>query len=113
MLKDKNKRKNKRYNCYVPVDGKEGSFDHTQTVDISKNGIGFISDHQLPLNERIAVEIDLAPNTEPVVVLGTVKWVRKLSDSDQYRIGMTFSEVLSGSKTEFSKYLRQELVSSL
>lgn len=115
MKNSKEQRKAKRYNCAVPVDGKFGSaFDHTQTVDISRNGIGFISDSALPLNEKIAVEIALSPDGEPVVVMGVVKWVRKLTDSDQYRIGMTFSEVLSGSQTRLNQYLRvdKSLVSS-
>jgi hypothetical protein len=46
--------------------------------------------------------------------MGVVKWVRKLSDSDQYRIGMTFAQVLSGSQTRLNQYLRvdKSLVSS-
>jgi hypothetical protein len=107
MANSKDQRKAKRYSCAVPVDGKEGSaFDHTHTVDISRSGIGFVSDTAIPLNEKIAVEIALSPDTEPVVVLGVVKWVRKLTDCEQYRIGMTFSEILSGSQTRLNKYLR-------
>jgi c-di-GMP-binding flagellar brake protein YcgR len=115
MKNSKEQRKAKRYNCAVPVDGKQGSpFDHTRTVDISRNGIGFISDSALPLNQKIAVEIALSPEGEPVVVMGVVKWVRKLTDSEQYRIGMTFSQVLSGSQTRLNQYLRvdKSLVSS-
>ena len=107
MKTDKEQRKAKRYCCAVPVDGKEGSaFDRTRTVDISRNGIGFISDSAFPLNQKIAVEIALSPDGEPVVVMGVVKWVRKLTDSEQYRIGMTFADVLSGSSTRLNKYLR-------
>lgn len=107
MKSTKEQRKAKRYNCTVPVDGKQGSpFDHTRTVDISRNGIGFISDTALPINQKIAVEIALSPDGEPVVVMGVVKWVRKLTDSDQYRIGMTFAQVLSGSQTRLNQYLR-------
>ena len=115
MENTKDQRKAKRYNCIVPVDGKQGSaFDHTRTVDISRSGIGFVSDTALPLNQKIAVEIALSPDGEPVVVMGVVKWVRKLSDSDQYRIGMTFAQVLSGSQTRLNQYLRvdKSLVSS-
>ena len=107
MKNTKEQRKAKRYNCAVPVDGKQGSpFDHTRTVDISRNGIGFISDTALPLHQKIAVEIALSPDGEPVVVMGVVKWVRKLTDCDQYRIGMTFAQVLSGSQTRLNQYLR-------
>ena len=109
MKSSKEQRKAKRYNCTVPVDGKEGSvFEHTRTVDISRNGIGFVSDTALPLNQKIAVEIALSADGEPVVVMGVVKWVRKLTDSDQYRIGMTFAEVLSGSQTRLNQFLRMD-----
>ena len=51
------------------------------------------------------LEIVLKPNTEPVMVVGVVKWVRKLGNSEQYRIGMVFSEIISGSSTRLDKYL--------
>jgi len=106
MKGPKDKRKYKRYICLVPVEGKEGSsFDTSQTVDISRDGIGFISSRAIPLNEKIVVEIALTPANEPILVLGEIKWVRKLSDVDNYRIGMTFLEVLSGSRLQLSKYL--------
>ena len=107
MKSTKEKRKYNRYQCLVPVEGKEGSsFDSTQTIDISRDGIGFISHRAIPLNEKIVVEIALTPTSEPILVLGVIKWVRKLSDSDQYRVGMTFLEVLSGSQSRLNKYLR-------
>jgi hypothetical protein len=40
-----------------------------------------------------------------VMVIGVVKWVRKLGNTDQYRVGMVFSEVISGSPTRLDKYL--------
>ena len=43
-----NQRSEARYNCFVPVEGKEGSeFDRTKTLDISRHGIGFLSSHLL------------------------------------------------------------------
>lgn len=101
-----NQRIEARYNCLVPVEGKEGSeFDRTKTLDISRHGIGFLSSHPIGINQKIALEIVLKPNTEPVMVIGVVKWVRKLEVSDQYRIGMVFSEIISGSGTRLDKYL--------
>ncbi len=105
MATASNKRTETRHDCYVPVEGKDGSeFDQTKTVDISRHGIGFLSAHPIPINQKIAVEIALKPNTEPVLVIGVVKWVRKLSDNEQYRVGMTFSEIISGSQTRLDKY---------
>ena len=106
MKTAQNKRSEDRYNCFVPVEGKTGSeFDQTRTVDISRHGIGFLSAHPIPLNQKIAVEIALKPNTEPVLVVGVVKWVRKIGVSDQYRFGMVFSEMISGSSSRLDKYL--------
>jgi len=106
MSSGTNQRSETRQNCYVPVEGKEGSqFEQTKTLDISRNGIGLISSHPVQLNQKIALEIVLKPNTEPVIVVGTVKWVHKIESSDQYRIGMVFSEIISGSSTRLDKYL--------
>ena len=101
-----NQRSEARYNCFVPVEGKQGyEYDQTKTLDISRHGIGLLSSHPININQKIAVEIVLKPNTEPVMVIGVVKWVRKIGVSDQYRVGMSFAEILSGSPTRLDKYL--------
>ena len=106
MNNPEDKRKSRRFNCLVPVDGKEGSvFAKTKTVDISRDGIGFISNHSIPLHEKIAIELALRSEADPVLVIGEVKWVRKLSDSDQYRIGLTFSDIIDGSRDELESTL--------
>ena len=108
MKTPSNKRTENRQGCTVPVEGKDGAaFSNTKTIDISRHGIGFVSSHPHEINEKVAIEIQLKPNTEPVLVLGVVKWVRKISDSSQYRIGLNFQEVLSGSQARLDKYLRQ------
>ena len=100
-----NNRIENRNNCFVPVDGKsDSSFDKTQTVDISSHGIGFISSHPHNINEKIAIEIQLKPNTDPVLVIGIVKWVHRLSDSEQYRVGMNYDKISSGSQRRLDRY---------
>jgi hypothetical protein len=101
-----NQRSEARFGCLVPVEGKEGFvFDQSKTLDISRHGIGLVSSHPIGVNQKIALEIIIKPNTEPIMVIGVVKWVRKLGASDQYRVGMAFSEVISGSPTRLNKYL--------
>ena len=74
-----NQRSEARYNCFVPVEGKEGSeFDQTKTLDISRHGIGLISSQPIAINQKIALEIVLKPNTEPITAIGIVKWARKI-----------------------------------
>jgi len=100
-----NQRSESRYDCFVPVEGKQGcEYERTKTLDISRHGIGLLSSQPIGLNQKIALEIVLKPNTEPVMVIGVVKWVRKIGSTDQYRVGMVFSEIISGSPTRLDKY---------
>src|SRR6185503_14460851 len=88
------KRKSPRFECQVPIMTKKGTaFDTSQTVDISQGGVGIISERFIPINTKMAVEIALAPESEPVLTVGRVKWVQKIPQSDQFRIGMVFSKV--------------------
>ena len=105
MSKGLNKRKSKRLSCEVPLEGKKGSvFDATNVIDISKGGIGFISSRRIPVNKKIPIQLDLDENDMPVLVIGRVKWSRAINGSSQYRIGVTFEEVMHGSKTRLQKY---------
>lgn len=106
MNKKMEKRKEDRHQCLVPVESKKGTlFESSQTVDISKNGMGFISSHLVALSKKIPVEIALTPEGDPVLVMGKVKWVRHMSGSKHYRVGMTFTNVLSGSKFHLENIL--------
>jgi len=96
MKSVKNKRVSKRKSCLVPVEGKRGSsFADTQTVDISKGGMGLISKRAIPLDEKIAVEIATSPDAEPILVLGKVVWIRKMDAKDRYRVGLKFQKAFS------------------
>src|ERR1700733_10765360 len=102
-----NNRMGTRQNCFVPVESKsDSSFGQTQTIDISCHGIGFISPHPHNINEKIAIEIQLKPDTDPVLVIGIVKWVLRLSDSEQYRIGMNYDGIISGSQRRLDRYFK-------
>ena len=102
-----NQRKSKRVSCLVPVDGKKGSaFDQTQTFDFSKGGLGFISQHKIPINKEIPIELDFGDQQEPVFVLGQVRWVRPIADSSQFRIGVFFKDILQGSRSRLNKHFQ-------
>lgn len=108
MKKTSEKRKTPRHGCYVPVEGKEGNdFCNSQTVDISKKGIGLISNRAISVDEKIAVEVVLDPNEDSVLVKGHVKWVRPLPDPDKYRVGMVFEDFFFGSPARLNKYFRK------
>ena len=102
-----NKRKFPRFGCRVPIDSKKGTiFDGTQTVNISREGIGFIADRSIPLSKKIAMEIELNPGSEPLLVIAQVKWVRKVAGKKRYQVGLIFSDVISGSKSRLNAYIK-------
>ena len=104
-----NKRKNERRPCVVPVESKRGSaFENTQTVDISKSGLGFVSSHSLAFKQRIPIELVFLPEGEPVLVIGEVQWIRPLSGKKKYRVGMTFTNILNGSKSRLDQYFQNK-----
>jgi c-di-GMP-binding flagellar brake protein YcgR len=108
MLQDfENQRKSQRLDCLVPVEGRLGkSVGGCKTIDFSRGGIGFISRSELPLNEEITMEIDLAPDAEPVLVVGKVKWVDELHPSGNYRIGVSFDRFTEGSQEPLEAYFK-------
>lgn len=105
MQKEIDKRKNARRVCSVLVEGREGTpFAHSQTIDISQGGVGFISPKAISVDTKIPIELSLSPENESVVVVGRVKWVRKLSESNNYRVGLVFDDFIDGSASLLNKY---------
>lgn len=102
-------RKAARLGCVVPVEGKADSvFADVRTIDISNGGIGFVSSQVLPLRKRIAVELLLEADADPVLVMGEVRWVRKIKDSEHFRVGMKFiRSVEQGSRTRLKSYFEE------
>lgn len=94
MKKMDNKRENIRKRCFVPIDGKKDSlYDNLFTIDIGEGGIGFISSKLIPVDEKIVMEIDYGIDREPVLVEGQVKWIRKMEDCNNYRLGLKFNKI--------------------
>jgi Tfp pilus assembly protein PilZ len=102
-------RRNKRLACVVPVEGKKNSvFDHTQVINFSRGGIGFVSQHRIPVNKEVPIEIDLTPEGEPVIVVGRVQWVQRIINSESYRVGLSFKDILQGSKSRLTEYFKAD-----
>ena len=109
MLKN-NKRKNKRVACQVPVEGKENThFARLTTVDVSKQGLGLITEDEINVNEKIAIQLDFNQE-DPVFVIAKVKWITQIKPSHKYRVGMSFENVFRGSKTRLKKFFTGKLV---
>lgn len=102
------KRNSPRFNCRVPVLCRKGTmFDNSQTIDISRGGVGIISPKFVPLGTNLVMEIALAPKAEPVLAVGSVKWVQKISSQDNYRLGLGFTDISRDSHNRLSEYLER------
>lgn len=104
------KRVSARYDCCVPLmDEKKQALSSSQTIDISKTGVGFVSARFIPINTNMMVEIALTRDGEPVLVKGRVKWVEKSSGSSSYRIGMTFPDISDQAQSRIENYFKDSL----
>jgi len=93
----------------VPVLCKKGTmFDNSQTVDITRNGIGFFSQRFVPVDTNMILEISLSPKTNPLLAVGRVKWIQKVGYMDRYRVGMEFTDISENAKGRLSEYLESE-----
>ncbi len=100
--------------CRFPSGVADGFFKHGQAEKASaKESGGSIQQrdhgqtdgvHSRQQKTRPHARDELSGNTDPVLVIGTVKWVRRLSDSEQYRVGLSYNEVISGSPKRLDRY---------
>lgn len=68
-----------------PSSGKEIQAD---TVDISANGVGFVTSEDLSARAPLEMWLDIPDQHEPLYARGEVVWSRSLADTDQQRIGV-------------------------
>ena len=104
-----NKRKMLRHTCTVPVDGKRGGpFESSKTVDFSEGGLGLIANRRLSVNKEIAIQLDLSAEGHSALVVGKVQWVNPIAETNHFRIGIAFKEMLQGSRANVKGYLRDK-----
>lgn len=70
---------------WIPDSGKEGV---AETVDISANGLGIVSDQKLNKNTKLEIWLDLSNNREPFYTRGEIVWSFPSIKSAQSRCGI-------------------------
>ncbi len=100
-----NKRENTRHDCCVPLmDERKESLRNSQTTNISKTGVGFVSARFIPMNTKMMIEIALSREGQPVLVQGKVKWVEQIPNSTNFRVGMNFQDISSSAQSRIDNY---------
>jgi hypothetical protein len=73
----------------VLPEGKEGQ---AETVDISANGVGFVTKDDLAVKNALEMWLDLPDHHEPLHVLGKVAWSKDTGDNIHQRVGVHLGE---------------------
>lgn len=68
-----------------PITGKEGTAD---TIDISANGLGMLTNQELPNMTPLEMWLGIPDKHEPLYTRGAVVWSEPDSDSGDHRIGV-------------------------
>jgi c-di-GMP-binding flagellar brake protein YcgR len=78
----------------------------SHTIDLSRTGVGFVSTRFVPINSKLMVELSLSRGENPVLVQGCVKWVEKIPNSQNFRVGMNFSDISTDTQSRIEKYFK-------
>lgn len=63
-----------------------------ETVDISANGVGFVTNKEIPMHAPIEMWLEIPDHQEPVHILGHVVWSYVVPDKKESRIGVELEE---------------------
>ena len=71
------------------------NYQDTVCKDISKNGLGFISNEFIPKNSKIVFELHTPWRPEPIQKLAEVAWISNQRYSDKFYVGAKFLEPIT------------------
>lgn len=77
----------------------------TLAKDLSEGGVCCLSPVALPIASEISIEIILSSGQEPLALHGKTAWFRIIPESEQFDLGITFSEVSPHMLRRLSGYL--------
>ena len=77
----------------------------TLTKDLTASGLRCLSPVLIPVGSDIGVELVLSAGNEPVICRGRSVWFRTIPASEQFEIGIAFSEESETIKRRLSSYL--------
>ncbi len=76
--------------------------NRAETFDISANGIGIVTNKELPADASLDVWVDIPNSSEPLHVRGDVTW-SKMVEPNKYKVGVLLDTI---KLMEMSRILR-------
>ena len=77
----------------------------TLTKDISMGGMCCLSSSTYPVSSQMNVELILATGEGPIVALGRTAWFRSIPYSEQFDVGISFTDMAEQDKRRLSACL--------
>ncbi len=74
------------------LDLNKGSEGEADTVDISANGVGFVTREILSTNTPLDMWLIIPDHHEPLYTKGEVIWAKPLEDGQQQRVGVRLAK---------------------
>ncbi|MBI2104885.1 MAG: PilZ domain-containing protein [Candidatus Omnitrophica bacterium] len=78
----------------------------TLTKDLGIGGCRSLSATVLPVDSEVRVELMLPQGREPIVAKGRTVWFRAIPESEQFDVGIIFSDLSNGDKRRLSACLQ-------
>lgn len=77
----------------------------TLTKDVSLHGMRCVSPTSCPVSSELRVELSLAQGQEPLTVSGRTAWFRMIAHSEQFDLGIAFTNIPPETERRLSTYL--------
>jgi hypothetical protein len=91
-----------------PIPQRSSTIFHL-TRDISRGGIRFENDHELPLNSLLKVHVAIKMPLLTITHFGRVRWVKKAASDNSYAVGVQFTESPPNDMQVWSNYVDQRV----
>ena len=79
----------------------------TLTKDLSVGGVCCITSTPFPVSTLLNLELILSSGEAPVSARGRAVWFRNIPHSDQFDVGVSFSEIQEDDRQRLSAYLKR------
>ncbi|MFH1046076.1 MAG: PilZ domain-containing protein [Candidatus Omnitrophota bacterium] len=95
---------------YKKLESATVEFKGSLMRDISVGGASMTTYEFLPLNLKLAAEIPLVSGVRPVRGTGRVAWIRKAGYSDNYDVGLEFSNLDDEDRAQLYEFITVQKV---
>jgi hypothetical protein len=96
-----------------PMETSRGNTIFHLTKDISRGGIRFQNDRPLALNALLKIHVALKLPLKTITHFGRVRWVKSMDRSQNYDIGVEFTESPPTDQQLWAHYVDQRLQPSM